>query len=233
MLVCRKPDKRDSLLLSLGIFSRDSLYDRVVSKRYFKYNSSNYSLNDIKDAFATDLNKCFLRTDGLFECYSSKYNSNYYSISDSKKSFGWIGYRPEFRASICENNLSNTAFGPYFQINEIAEYLSIDTPDTANRIFRPDLSILFHTRLDSLSKGKEIPSSMDFGTNGTYRIKTRTNNSASIWRCASIEDSVTNCKYLTEIHVSGDLTYLFGINANCDQAILASHSKRPGKRKQK
>ncbi|MBK9580068.1 MAG: hypothetical protein IPO40_23625 [Fibrobacteres bacterium] len=215
MLVCRRPDIRDSLLLAIGIFTRDSLYDRITGIRYFKYNNSAYSAKDIKDAFYTDLSKCNLRTDGLFDCFSSQNNGVYYSVTDSKNAFPWIEYHPKFRAAICGDN-----FGVQFDfLAKLSKKMSVANHGgntTADGLY---ITMLFLDRMDSLRLGKEINRDLKIGPDSSYRITTRVNNSVVIAKCSNQPDSAAKCRYLNEIFLGDDVSYIFSLLANCDNEI--------------
>lgn len=216
MIVCRHPDKRDSLLVGIGIYTRDSLYERVSGVRYFKYNDSRYSIKDLKEAFYTDLDNCRMRMDGLFECYSTQYNGSYYSITDSKGSFPWIEYRPEFQASICG---SQFGLGFDFLMN-LSKGLSVDDQDASVNVSGLYLYALFAERMDSLRLGKAMKDEISIGDGVTYLLKAGHESSVSILKCSTGIDSTKSCKYLTGVYSGSDGQSIFSIIGNCKKQAL-------------
>lgn len=211
MTVCRQPDKRDSLMLAIGLFTRDSLCDRVAGFRYFKYNDSKYSPKEIKEAFYTELNKCYTRTDGLQECFSSSDENAYFSITDSKNRFDWIEYRPAFKIDICNANVDLN----YLSLSKIARRLSAQIADSSVKARSMYLEALLLERMDSVTAGKEIPSTINAGNGKYFRIKTEVNNTASIMLCELAENTYGNCNTVNILLTSFDKSKIFNLNSYC------------------
>lgn len=147
MILCRPPNNIDSLLVVFGLFTRDSLFDRVAGIRYFKYDHGRYSKEDVKAIFGITLDKSYMRRDGLYQIHDK--DNDYHTISTNKNSFGFVEYSPSFKMNICGID-GNSSYYDYSLIEfDHAMYNCYDYPIPAYTNF------LFE-RFRQLKTGKEL-----------------------------------------------------------------------------
>jgi hypothetical protein len=111
---CRQPNKIDSFLVVVGLFTRDSLFNRVEGIRYIKYDHSDYSASEVKEAFyGLVLSKPTMRPDGKYESYNSEYG--YYAVSNNKNTIPFVEYQPSTKINLC-NKTSTMSFSDYYSV---------------------------------------------------------------------------------------------------------------------